>query len=328
MDQVVWGIIGCGAVTEVKSGPALQQVPGSRLAAVMRRDGARARDYARRHGVPRWYDDAAALLADPEVTAVYVATPPSSHCELTLRALAAGKPVLVEKPMALTAAECGRMNAAAEAAGLPLFVAYYRRSLPRFEWLRTAVQEGAIGRPLGITIRQLLPAGHQPAGSWRHDPAVGGGGLFVDTQSHTLDWLDHAFGPIAAASAVIERGITGHRAEDVVAFTLRLEAGLIASGFCCYAAERREDLVTIHGERGEIAMPFLGSGPLRLRRGRHEESFELGDPPHVHQPFIAQVVRHLRGGPPAPCLGADGLRTTRVCEQILGDSRARSLLGI
>ena len=319
MDKVAWGIIGCGAVTEVKSGPALQQAAGSHLAAVMRRDGAKAQDYARRHGVPRWYDDADRLIADPDVSAIYVATPPNSHREFTLKALAAGKPVLVEKPMALTVDECREMNDAADAAGLPLFVAYYRRCLPRFEWLRTAVQEDVVGRPVGVSVRQLLPPGHQPDGSWRLDPSVGGGGLFADTQSHTLDWLDHAFGPIAHASAMVERGLTAHPAEDLVAFTLRFASGLVGSGFCAYVADRREDLLTIHGTQGELSMPVLGSGPIRWRGGDGGEgAFELSDPPHVHLPMVVRVVRHLRGGPPAPCLGTDGLRTTAVCQRLLG----------
>ena len=96
-----WGIIGCGDVTEKKSGPGFQKARDSRLVAVMRRNTERARDYASRHGVPRWCDDARALVDDPEVDAVYVATPPSSHREYTLLAAGAGKPVYVEKPMAM-----------------------------------------------------------------------------------------------------------------------------------------------------------------------------------------------------------------------------------
>jgi predicted dehydrogenase len=124
METVRWGILGCGDVTEVKSGPALMKAPRSSVVAVMRRDAARAEDYARRHGVHRWYADADALIADPAVNAVYIATPPSSHAALTERVFAAGKPVFVEKPMALDTAECDRMIAAAGRAKLPLSVAY------------------------------------------------------------------------------------------------------------------------------------------------------------------------------------------------------------
>src|SRR5690625_1222950 len=132
METVRWGIIGVGHVTEVKSGPGFQQAERSELVAVMRRHGERAADYARRHGVPRWYDDADALIADPEVDAVYIATPPDSHAEYAVRVLEAGKPVYVEKPMARTAAECEQMLSASRRSGLPVFVAYYRRAMPRF----------------------------------------------------------------------------------------------------------------------------------------------------------------------------------------------------
>src|SRR3982751_1225430 len=124
MRTIRWGIIGCGDVTEIKSGPGFQKAEGSALVAVMRRDGGKGRDYARRHGVARAYDRAEDLIADPEVDAVYVATPPSSHAELALAVAAAGKPCLVEKPMARTHAECVRMIEAFSSRRVPIWVAY------------------------------------------------------------------------------------------------------------------------------------------------------------------------------------------------------------
>ena len=165
MDTVRWGIIGVGSVTEVKSGPALQQADRSELVAVMRRSGDKAADYARRHGVPRWYDDAEALIADPEVDAVYIATPPDSHCDYTLRVAAAGKPVYVEKPMARTATECEAMIGACARAHVPIFVAYYRRAMPRFRTVRELLDGGAIGAPRTVSVRlQRRSADVVPAG--------------------------------------------------------------------------------------------------------------------------------------------------------------------
>ena len=132
MKTIRWGIIGCGDVTEVKSGPGFQKADNSSLVAVMRRTGALAKYYAQRHGVPKWYDDAAALVHDSEVDAIYVATPPASHKEYTLLAARVGKPVYVEKPMALNFEGRQEMLTACQAAGVHLFVAYYRRALPRF----------------------------------------------------------------------------------------------------------------------------------------------------------------------------------------------------
>src|SRR5215212_446432 len=146
MSNIRWGIIGCGDVTEVKSGPGFQEADGSALVAVMRRDGAKARDYARRHGVPRAYNSADALIADAEVDAVYVATPPSNHCDLALSIARAGKPCLVEKPMARNHAECMRMVEEFGSRNLPLWVAYYRRALPRFLTVRDCLRNSEIGR--------------------------------------------------------------------------------------------------------------------------------------------------------------------------------------
>ena len=157
MENVNWGILGCGDVCERKSGPPMYKTPHSALAAVMRRDAAKAADFARRHGVPKSYTDADALIADPGVDIVYVATPPDSHRELALKVLAAGKPVYVEKPMAMNHAECLDMIAAAERSGQRLFVAYYRRALPYFLKVKELLDSGAIGEVLSVEVRYFRP---------------------------------------------------------------------------------------------------------------------------------------------------------------------------
>ena len=202
MRTIRWGIIGCGNVTEVKSGPGFQKAANSALVAVMRRNAALAEDYARRHGVPKWYADAQALIADPEVDAVYVATPPASHMEYALACARAGKPVYVEKPMARTLAECEAMIDACRSAGVPLFVAYYRRTLPRFLKIKELVESGAIGdvRLVTVTLHQKpAPDDVDPVKRpWRVLPEIAGGGKFLDLASHTLDFLDYTLGPIVA----------------------------------------------------------------------------------------------------------------------------------
>jgi predicted dehydrogenase len=155
--MINWGIIGCGDVTEVKSGPAFNKVPGSSLVAVMRRYAAKAKDYAQRHGVPKWYADAQQLINDPAVNAIYVATPPSSHLQYTLAAIAAGKPVYVEKPMSTDAAAALQMAAAANTHNIKLTVAHYCRQQPFFKKKRTSVatQQGS------FPLNALLPLKHQ-----------------------------------------------------------------------------------------------------------------------------------------------------------------------
>ncbi|HEY0707073.1 MAG TPA: Gfo/Idh/MocA family oxidoreductase, partial [Polyangia bacterium] len=249
-----WGIIGCGDVCEVKSGPGFQKAPGSALVAVMRRDGAKAADFARRHGVPRSYDNAEALIADPEVDAVYVATPPSSHAAYTLAAARAGKPVYVEKPMATDRAACTHMIEACAAAGVPLFVAYYRRALPRFLKVKQLLDEGAIGQVRAVSttlITAPAPAHLDPATlPWRVRPDIAGGGLFVDLAAHTLDLLDFFLGPIARAEGEAHNQAGLYPAEDTVSARLQFASGVPGVGLWCFVAGPRLDRTEIHGSTG------------------------------------------------------------------------------
>ena len=197
METIRWGMIGCGGVAEVKSGPALQKANGSALVAVMRRDREKAEDYARRHHVARVYTTAGELIDDPEVDAVYVATPPSSHCELALKAAAAGKPCLVEKPMAMNHGECLQMIEAFRTRQVTLWVAYYRRALPRFLKMRELLREHAIGELTSIHVSVCEPlATGEAATAWRLNRDVAGAGLFLDLASHIFDIIDFAAGPI------------------------------------------------------------------------------------------------------------------------------------
>ena len=230
LTRIRWGIIGCGDVTEVKSGPAFGKCEGSELVAVMRRARTQAADYARRPGVARWYDAAPALVADPDVDAVYVAPPPASPPNTARFVAATGKPVYVEKPMARSTAECEAMLAGCEAAGVPLYVAYYRRRLPVFLRVKELLDEGAIGtvRTATVTTYQApSPTEKDPATRpWRVNPEVAGGGHFFDLGCHQLDLLDFFLGPIEAVSGQALNQGGWYPAEDVVSAIFRFATTL------------------------------------------------------------------------------------------------------
>jgi predicted dehydrogenase len=214
---VRWGILGCGDVCEVKSGPGFQKARGSELVAVMRRNGALAEDYARRRGVPRWYDDADRLIADPEVDAVYIATPPGSHADYASRVCAAGKPAYVEKPMARTHSECRSMIDAFTAAEIPLFIAYYRRALDRFINTKKILAEGRLGTLTGITYHYEVPAPRDLEARrlpWRFEAEQAGGGLLLDVGCHTLDILDFMLGPLVDVEGTAENRGSPYEVED------------------------------------------------------------------------------------------------------------------
>jgi predicted dehydrogenase len=323
-----WGIIGCGAVTESKSGPGFQKARGSRLVAVMRRTAERASDYAARHGVPRWYDDAQALVRDPEVDAVYVATPPSSHREYTLLAARAGKPVYVEKPMALNFGECEEMIAACREAGVPLFVAYYRRALDKFRKVKQLVAGGAIGtvRLVRVTLEQRarpeeIEGKELP---WRVNPEIAGGGRFVDLGSHMLDFLDDLLGPISSVKGIAGNQAGYFAAEDTVTASFAFESGVLGVGSWCFVGREEKDLTEIVGTKGSLGYSTFDEGPLTLVNGDETREFPIPFPAHVQQPLIQTVVDALNGSGECPSTGESGARTTRVIDAILQDYRARS----
>ena len=323
--HVRWGIIGCGNVTEVKSGPAFAKVTDSSLVAVMRRDGDKARDYAQRHGVPRWYDNAAALVADNDVDAVYVATPPSSHREYALMAIAAGKPVYVEKPMAIDHAECLDIIAAGESAGVPVFVAYYRRMLPRFRTIARLLAEGAIGTPriVNVLLHHPLESRYlDPANlPWTVRPDISGGGIFVDIGCHTLDILDFLLGPIADARGMVSNQMGVYPAEDSVAMAFRFDSGVLGTGLWNFGADRREDRVEIVGDRGRLVFATFGDGPIRLEAGERTEDFHIANPEHIQQPLIETIVAELTGKGSCPSTARTGARTSWVMDQVLRPAR-------
>ncbi len=313
---VRWGIIGCGDVTEIKSGPGLQKAAGSQLVAVMRRNGALAADYARRHGVPRWYDDGRALIEDPEVDAVYVATPPDTHASYALAAAAAGKPAYVEKPMARNVGECRTMVDAFARARLPLFVAYYRRRLPLFLKVEDLIRTGALGRVTGVTYRLAEPH-HRKGNVWRTDVAQAGSGHFLDLASHALDLLDYLLGPLTDVAGTAANVTSAYDAEDAVAFSFRTAAGAPGSMACNFAAAVRDDTMRITGTEGEVGFPMFRSVPVRFEDGSGVREFDLPYPPHVAQPLIQSLVDDLLGRGVCPSTGETALRTSQVMDQVL-----------
>jgi predicted dehydrogenase len=326
MNEVRWGIIGCGDVVEHKSGPAFNQIPGSRLVAVMRRDGKKAADFARRHGVPKWYDDADRLIDDPEVNAVYVATPPGSHARYAIRAMRAGKAVYVEKPMALNEAECRDMIAASRTTGQALFVAYYRRALPFYERIRALLEMEAIGDIRLVNVQLHLPLRDEELGpdarpGWRVQPAISGGGHFHDLASHQLDFLEYALGPIQVAGGIAANQAARYEAEDIVTAVFQFETGVLGTGSWCFTAPKhqRMDVAEILGSRGKITFSFFGAPVLHIEtEGGLVENVEIPHPNPIQLPMITQVVDHLLGRGICLSTGESGMRATMLLDQICG----------
>jgi len=314
-----WGIIGCGDVAEVKSGPGFQKAKDSALVAVMRRNRAMAADFAIRHDVPCWYDDADALLTNPEVDAVYIATPPGSHLEYALKVCAAGKPCYVEKPMARNYAECELMVFAFQRARIPLFVAYYRRALDRFVKARSLVTSGAIGKVTGVNYRFTSPAAKfegmpQP---WRLQAEHAGGGLFLDLGCHTLDIIDFTVGPLQNVAGVASNRAGLYAVEDAVALSFTTQDGAPGAAQWNFAGAYIEDVMEITGTKGRVSLSTFGSEPAQLFNADGVEKFDLPNPIHIQTPMIQTIVDELHGRGKCPSTGETAQRTSKVIDAAL-----------
>lgn len=323
LKKIGWGMIGCGNVTELKSAPSFNKIEGSQLVAVMRRDIEKARDYANRHGVARYYGDATALINDPEVNAVYIATPPDTHAVYAIQAMRAGKPVYVEKPMARTHEECREMLQVSQQTGMPIYVAYYRRSLPAFNKVKELVENGSIGTPLTVHLTLHLPKGVRDQDvnqqSWHVNPDIAGAGHFYDLASHQFDYLDYLAGPVSFACGFASNNSGYYRAEDTVTASFGFASGMAGSGSWCFVTDpvNFRDTIEITGTKGKITLPTFAKGNLELTtpEGTVEISFE--NPENIQFHLISQVVRALRGEGECVSTGESAARTSKILETIV-----------
>lgn len=323
LHTVRWGIIGVGDVTEVKSGPAFYKTEHSELVAVMRRNAEKAADYAKRHNVPHWYSNASELINNPAVDAVYIATPPNSHASYAIEAMQAGKPVYVEKPMAKNYNECMEMLKVSEETGLPLYVAYYRRTLPAFLKAKELIADGVIGKLLTVNIKlykQAQERGKTPEEMhWHVFPEISGAGHFFDLASHQFDYLDFILGPVTkvAGFAVNQAGL--YPAEDTVSGTWQHKSGVVGTGSWCFVVDESSemDIIEIVGDKGRISLPCFSPGKLKLTTDQGIAEMGFTNPEHISQNLVQQVVEALRGNGECVSTGKSAARTSWVLDKMV-----------
>jgi predicted dehydrogenase len=322
MKQINWGIIGCGDVTEVKSGPAFSKVKNSSLIAVMRRNADKARDYAKRHHVPKWYSDAELLINDLDINAVYIATPPSSHEDYTLAALKAGKFVYVEKPMTMNVASAKNMLQAVTDFNGKLSVAHYRREQPYFKKIKQLIDDKMIGDIKLIRLhfyRKNLSEEDLlvPKYAWRIDESIAGGGLFYDIAPHQLDMMYHLFGEVDKANGFAVNRNKLYTAADIVSGNILFKNKIVFSGEWCFDIGEREeeDDCEIIGDKGTIHFSFFDKQEINIVRNQKRETIEFEKLSHVQQPMIEKVVGYFLGENSNPCSVEEGVKVMELLEK-------------
>lgn len=327
MNPLRWGILGCGDIAEKTFAPCLLHSPHCRLVAVARRNAPLARAFAERFAVPAWHTSDAELLAREDVDAVVIATPPHLHCAQTEAAAAAGKHVLVEKPMALNPEECRRMIAACTAAGVRLGVAYRRRLFPQVTRLKELLAAGAIGRVTLIRAHYSGWMGLTPGDAWRVDPSVGGGGALMDMACHRLEVMLNLGGAVTEVMAMVETLAHPWPVDDTGCLLLRFEGGILGVHSTTLTSPPRYDFVEVDGTTGKLLLDPMEhwADHLRLITPAGEERIPVTPVSGEFQDLamIEDFVRAVRDGREPVCGAPAGLHTQAVIAAAYESARTR-----
>ena len=325
MEEISWGFIGCGEVTEKKSGPAFNEVEGSHVEAVMSRSKDKARAYAERHHIAKWYTDAQQLIDDPNVNAVYIATPPSSHATFAIMSMRAGKPCYIEKPLAASYEDCIRINRISEKTGVPCFVAYYRRYLPYFQKVKEIIDTGTIGKVLNVQLQFVVPPRDLDYNAssklpWRLQPDISGGGYFYDLAPHQLDLLQALFGIVVRAHGYPTNREHLYKAEDTISAAFIFDSGISGSASWCFVGHEsaKTDRIMVTGDKGTLSFSVYTYEAIRLVTSEGTRNINIPNPPYVQLPIITSVIRHLQGLSVCKCTSVSATPVNWVMDRILG----------
>jgi 1,5-anhydro-D-fructose reductase (1,5-anhydro-D-mannitol-forming) len=319
--MIRWGIIGCGDVAEYKSGPPLYRTPGSELVAVARRDGIKAADFARRHGARRFYTDAAALVADPEINAVYIASPHGMHLEHASLAARAGKIVLCEKPMGTNTAEAQAIVDISKEHRVSLTVAYYRRFWPITRVIRRLIGEGAIGHLLQAHVQLADYFTIDPARPWLTNRAASGGGALVNAGSHWIDLIRFLIGEVSEVDAY-SLHTRDWETEDTVSALLQTSEGVPVQLNITLQSPVNINEIELIGTEGKIHAGPYGEGLWTVyRRDRQPETVQFQHSGPAHSEMISELVSRLLDGQPSPLPGEEAVSAWRTMEAIYQSAR-------
>ena len=323
MEKICWGIIGCGNVTEVKSGPAFNKVEHSSLMAVSRRDPDKLADYVKRHHIPLSFTNALDLIQSEKINAIYIATPPDVREAYAIEAMQLGKPVYLEKPMALNLAACKRLKAASEKLGIKLSVAHYRRNLPLFMEVKNILEQGDIGaiKEVQITMFKKTDKAAKDPSNWRVDPSIAGGGYFYDLAPHQIDLVFYFFGKPKSFSGTSTNKAGLYKAEDFVQGTIELENGIVCKGLWDFSINGEEkDEFLIIGEKGTIRFPVFGLF-IEVESNGQVKTIPFEAPEHNQQNHIQAVVNYFLDKGENPCSAEDAILSMEVMESFVYGSK-------
>ena len=312
-----WGLIGSGDIARKRIAPALRDLASCDLVAVCRGRPALAEAFGREFGARRWYASPEELLADPEIDAVYLATPVHLHAPHAIAAAQAGKHVLCEKPMAMSVQECDAMIAACRANGVTLGIAYYRHLYPAVTRIRQLIASGEIGAVVMAQINafeHFNPAPDHPR-HWLVTARAGGGPMF-DFGCHRLEVLVDLCGPVRDVKSVVGNVAFEREVEDTAIALLTFERGGYGTLAVTHAAREPQDTLDVFGTDGSLHVAVLNEGSVRVVRGEEQRIESLPPAANMHLPLIAEFVESVAARRAPAVAGETGRAIAALEERI------------
>lgn len=326
MSDLRWGILGCGWIAGQAIAPALSQLPGVRVHSALSRERTRAEAFCEPYGA-RSYDDLDAFLADPELDAVYVATPNFRHGADVQACAAAGKHVLCDKPLAADAAEAAAMVEACHQAGVKLGVGFQLRFHPAHAEMARRIAAGELGMVSHAQAQMCFRYPWEPSPWRRKIETAGGGWATSDLGSHLADLLLHLLGPARRVQAILGHRIYGYTGEDLASALIEFDSGVVATLLCSTGTDSLGSQLAVYGEcaflHAEGTIGLGSGGSLRQGGGGEATPLLLVDAyPTLYHAELAAFSRAVVEDLPPPVPGEDGLRVAALLDAIRNAGRS------
>jgi len=321
MSVVRWGIIGAGDIVRKRVAAAIRNTENSDLVSISRANSDLAQAAAAEVGAKKWFSDWREQITDPEIDAVYIATPVFLHAEQTIAAAEAGKHVLCEKPMALNVNECDSMIAACRSNNVKLAVAYYRHFYPVIDRAKEIIAAGEIGQ---VSLAQINAFEHidMQSGDPRHwfvEKEKSGGGPMMDFGCHRLEVLVDLFGEVDRVASMVSGSIYEREIEDTAVATLHFASGVTATVSVTHATNVPKDTLQIFGTRGGIEIPVLNSGRLVVTARTEKREEYLPPAENIHQPLVEDFVASVLCNSEPAVDGQAGSYVSQLLEKIYAE---------
>lgn len=319
MEQIKWGIIGCGNVVENKSGPAFNTTKNSCIYAIMRRDIMKAKESAEKLGAKKWYDNIDDLLADDEINAIYIATPPGLHLEQAIKCCKAKKPTYIEKPFARNYEEAVQITKMFENAGVPLYIAHYRRALPKFIKIKEILQSGEIGTICEVDYRLNRKYNAEKIhNTWIYNTELSGGGKFYDIAPHSIDIMVYLLGNFTKINGMAANNNKEYDVEDIVVISFKTETGVLGTANYNSLGLNKKDKMIISGTKGSVEFSLHWNDEIIITTADGERKIVIEKPKIVQENMIDNVVKALLTGEDFhTCTSKEALETYRIMDIVL-----------